>query len=313
MSAENEVLNGVAETFLTTCLGPWYEARPDKFIVPYFSDFPNLGNTAGGHAAFIPNPDPITVRFNVKDDFTLTDGKKRYAYVPPKITVALYYEYNGQTLTLVLQSTGIYDLQRLYIQDGTSIYDNMNAIEVKTSYKDWTDVVAEVCLGTSVYYLGGTPYVGLAPQGEACDVFYENRCTDESPHVDDLACSCIVENRALQAKYPNSQTQVTCLGRRCGLGGYKTKFLSKEQCSIAYCSDFLLTSGENLEYGNDTEIYCAGRSWRRKDQDPSGSLQPIIATTIYEQQDNRTTPDYLWIILAIALLVFGLLAYLVFK
>ncbi len=316
MALVNNVANQAADTFLKTCLGPWYEQRPDTFIVPYFSSHPNLASSAGGHTVFTPVPKPSDVKFGEKEDnLDKIGGKKRYLFVPPKVTVLIHYTSGGLNGSTRFSSGGIYDLATIVnvYGDNDILFDTMNGYTIDTSYDSWDDVRAEVCVGGSAYYLGDSAYVGLAPQGDACDAFYVDRCKDGSKFVNDLGCACIAENRELEKLYPNSQTQVTCLGRSCGMGGYKTRQMSKERCSVAYCSDFLLSEGNNLEYGNDTKIYCAGRSWRLKDQDNSESLEPIIATTIYEQADNRTTPDYLWIILAIALLVFGLLAYLVFR
>ena len=180
---------------------------------------------------------------------------------------------------------------------------------------DWPTKHVKICMGEPMVVAGVQPAHLVPSNINGCDPFMEAYCAD-SANRDTLACSCIVEQVALQAQYPNSVTQVTCLGKRCGLGGYRTQAMLTETCNIDFCSAFIdSTESIHAERGTTT-IDCAGQAWSLNSKGQAivnGPTPPSTATPVDTRRGATGIPWYAWVFGIIAILVAGLFMYLVVR
>jgi len=305
---------GDAELWLRTVWMPNAGENIEDPPLPQFSEFENLShdNASGWSVAtFSPNTAPTNNKSYTLADFGETDASVQYLFVPPNWSVTIM---DTEGSSIHFPGTGSVDLNQFNFTGGNIAYGNISTLSFvqiapEGHEQDWSTTRRSICNGTP-YYITGIPMPQLVPQGAGCDLFMETTCAlDENKN--DLDCSCIVEQAQLAELYPNSITEVTCLGKNCGLGGYKTERMAQEKCSISYCTEFLDETGKDIVESGTTNIYCSGHSWQLN---PDGSyVTPSVPPTIPIQQDLRSTPAYIYVMLVVMLGVGGLLLYMVYK
>ena len=298
---------------------PHYDQNPNLAPQPQYAEYDNLAFEPEGWSKYIQSPDfRIASGTEYKLEDLITPSLAKYIYVPPNWNVRMQSANNE---SILFTKTGLMNLQEVEYSvpssgDETIVYGNVTrvtftqlSLNSNTHEANWDQNKESICMGAP-FNIGGVPMPGLVPHTEGCDVFMANLCAQDS-QINNPNCSCFVEQAELEFLYPNSITEVTCLGATCGLGGYKTNRMMEEKCSIQYCTEFIAEQGANVIEAGHTTITCAGRSWQLN---PDGSVvTPPRPTQVTGREDLRYTPFYLYIVLGISLLVGGLLAYIIVK
>lgn len=274
---------------------------------------PNRPPTSGKRYSYaelmsnMTDHDMVNVDFKGDEGFTYENSLLFY-YVPPNWSMYLEYDDDGKPWNQTVTGNG-YTVHRMANNKATLKLQYVTFTRLALDPRYYPSVEENnvaMCMGHPMV-IGGVQLNYARPHEEACDTLMSTFC-EKNPERPE--CACFVEQKELQLKYDTVNVQVTCLGKTCGVYGYRTNAMMQEPCSFEWCGAFLDAVGDGIVEAGDTNIYCAGKAWEVKD---SGDHVITITPSPHAAapEDDRTPEWYTYLILALALVISALLLWLV--
>lgn len=254
----------------------------------------------------------------------LSNGMKSI-YIPLNVTHILVTSSEGSTSNLygpyVNANT---DMLTWQVSTDAKTWAQDKPVSFKiVSVQNWNLLIREQCLGRTIQ-VNGLNLLKYQGQTEACDKFMTNYCTS---NINATECGCFLAQQTHTLK----DTGVACVSQDCvGQRTYKTKAMLERPCNQTLCQQIIKSdpNNDNLIQVN-SKIYCNSNYFDKDTQEPSTKPNQVKNTTTNDVQTkssttnidhvqnlkatSKRTPWYTWVIVAIASILFIVLAVLIYR
>jgi hypothetical protein len=183
---------------------------------------------------------------------------------------------------------------------------------------DWLYDVHQMCMG-KLRTLGPYKLTRYEQSGDRCDNFMKNEyCCKSCDGYETIDCGCYrdLEEVKERSQEVGVDLPVLCFGEHCAsTNTYKSAGMLSKPCNITVCEQLIQETSANLSViSNSTDtILCSGHFFTSqgellKAEDPA----PLLGVTD-SRSPHDENPFYVWIMLAVSGVLFGLVVYLMFS
>jgi hypothetical protein len=187
----------------------------------------------------------------------------------------------------------------------------IQAIEI-VSVRDWNEQVVEMCMGQQ-HILAGYSLSRYLPGSQRCDYFMQNQFCQGGTLLTDPACGCfadLVDVKAMSAEL-GVDLPVLCFGKSCATERtYKSNSIKSKPCNMTICQQAVQLSA-GVSGSANAHVFCGGHFFDNK-----GSLVPVSVSPIADYTAAAPPTDSPWfvgVIIAVSVVLFALLAFLMFN
>jgi hypothetical protein len=197
-----------------------------------------------------------------------------------------------------------------------SITSNMLTVPIKSieivSMRNWNESIENMCMG-QIHGIGSNALTRYSPASQRCDYFMEQQfCTGETLTTDP-ACGCfadLVDVKVMSAEL-GVDLPVLCFGKTCALERtYKSNSILSKPCNMTICQQLLQFSDGVIVGESKAQLICSGHFFDNVSDLAVPTPSPI---SDYTQAAGPTdSPYFIGIMIAVSVVLFGLLAFLMF-
>ncbi len=185
------------------------------------------------------------------------------------------------------------------------------SIEI-VSMRNWNESVLNMCMGQQ-HGIGSNALSRYYPISQRCDYFMEQQFCINDTLTSDPACGCFAD--LVQVKVMSAELgvdlPVLCFGKTCALERtYKSNSILSKPCNMTICQQLLQFSDGVITGDAKAELICSGHFFDNVSNLSIPTPTPIADYT--QATGPSDSPYFIGIMIAISIVLFALLAFLMF-
>jgi hypothetical protein len=238
----------------------------------------------------------------------------RSFYIPFNVEEVIFISQNNDSSTfqgpILIADTSLTNWQTGSITS-TMLQVPIKSIEI-VSMRNWNESVLNMCMG-QIHGIGSNSLSRYAPASQRCDYFMEQQfCTNEVLTTDP-ACGCfldLIDVKVMSAEL-GVDLPVLCFGKTCALERtYKSNSILSKPCNMTICQQLLQFSDGVISGNSNAQLICSGHFFDNVSDLAVPTPSPISDYTAAAPPTD--SPYFIGIMIAISVVLFGLLAFLMF-
>ncbi len=247
---------------------------------------------------------PINTRYELK-------FPPQAFYIPFNIRQVIFYGNNGLISStffgpFLVSDTSLINWEGQNFNMTISPITSIQIVEVR----EWDEQVVNMCMG-QIHTIGTNNLSRYLPAGQRCDYFMQQQYCVNNPN--DPICGCFSDLVIVKAMSSNLGVDlpVLCFGESCATKRtYKTNSIKNKPCNMTICQQALQLSA-NVSGTTNSKVFCGGHFYDNVTPLVAVSVSPI--PNITNTNPPTESPWFVYVILAVSIVLFALLAFLMFS